>query len=131
MSDQPRTPTVPTIDLAELRRLEAEATPGPWMDFGNLEPYEGHVVAVGGDSLSPICQDPDGDDRPHDRALIAALRNAAPNLLARAELAARMAARLKADKERLAWSYGDGSDWDLDRMLNEAHALGLLEVDDG
>jgi len=65
------------MKLDELKRLDAEATPGPWRDTD----YGVERVGVYGE----IVEDPRMGEP--DRALIAAARNALPALLAVAEAA--------------------------------------------
>ena len=70
-------------DIKDLRRKLSEATPGLWIDMGDTEPWPGTVIAttVPDGGVTPVCIDPEADDRPADRACIAALHNAAPALL--------------------------------------------------
>lgn len=74
-----------TDQIKELRRLLGEATPGTWIDMGDTEPWPGTVVATDGIGVTPVCIDPEADDRPADRAWIAAIHNAASDLLTAAE----------------------------------------------
>jgi len=127
--------------LAELRRLEAEATPGPWEWVGDglygHEPDDWVLYLRWVEDNRVALHRSD-----HDAALIAALRNAAPALLARAELAGRLARCLDAtlcpdcddgvvDEEECPHCCGEG--WVLPpagaaKLLDEARSLGLLEV---
>lgn len=61
------TKTIPDM-IAELRRLEAEATPGPW-DVSGLTVYDTCMDSVASTHSAA------------DAALIAAMRNALPELL--------------------------------------------------
>lgn len=67
-------------DLNELRRMEAEATPGPWRAI----PYDGGGWQVDGPTYCTAdCAE---SGRPQEEAeLIAAMRNALPHLLRIAE----------------------------------------------
>lgn len=86
------------LDLNELERLEKAATPGPWEGpWGDT-----HTVAAFEGKLNEhsLTNDPRGDafpvtqyTQPNDAALIAALRNALPELLRRLRAA-------EADAER-------------------------------
>lgn len=73
------------LDLAELRRLEAAATPGPWVpqsrDDGTSEPWYLDTHAYE-DGPEPVWAPPQYPVSLADARLIAALRNAAPALLA-------------------------------------------------
>ena len=79
-------------DIKELRRLLSEATAGTWIDMGDTEPWPGTVIAttVPDGGVTPVCIDPEADDRPADRACIAALHNAAPALLDAADALATL-----------------------------------------
>jgi hypothetical protein len=61
------TPTPEQIAAIEARL--ANATPGPWVDMGDIDVYAGEVRAV--EPFTAVCRDPELDDRPADRALIA------------------------------------------------------------
>ena len=99
------------VDLDDLERLEKAATPGPWEFFDN--PTDTGLIA-GCHSVSPS-QDATlvfscasnfyGSLSPKrdDRDLIAALRNAAPHLIARAREAERLEETLTALKAATAW----------------------------
>lgn len=70
-------------------RLEA-ATPGPWVDMTTPEPdggtFAGEVWGdMARDRIVRVCRDPDGDDRPQDRALIANAPQDLADLLAEVE----------------------------------------------
>ena len=79
-------------DIKDLRRKLSEATPGLWIDMGDTEPWPGTVIAttVPDGGVTPVCIDPEADDRPADRACIAALHNAAPALLDAADALATL-----------------------------------------
>ncbi len=70
-------------DLAELRRLLAMATPGPWRIEYDGDRYEFNAGAAG------IGEVYDTEGGREDAALIVALVNAAPRLIEMAERAAR------------------------------------------
>ena len=128
-----------TIDLDKLERLEREATPGPWEPETWCGEYDPGWCGVG-----PLClpsgeEDPD-DDGPEspcatraatDAALIAALRNAAPAMIAELRAARECIAELDAPKKtdpdlfqiavRLAAGHADASDaW---ALLEEVERL--------
>lgn len=72
-----------TIDLDKLKELVAKATSGPWHHEQILSADGVFVVRDGIRSpLSEVCHDVGND---HDAALIVALVNAAPALIAKAE----------------------------------------------
>mgnify|MGYP001583452703 CR=1 FL=1 len=72
-----------------LRGLEAKATPGPWVDTST--PDEARPIYSADERVyGEILCDPPMDDREHDKALVCALRNAAPALLRRLEAAEAM-----------------------------------------
>lgn len=62
------------IDLDLHDKLEAEATPRPWVDMTTPTDVR-PIASVAGDDYREICQDIDGDDREADRALIVQMRN--------------------------------------------------------
>jgi len=70
-----------TLDLENLETLLAAATPGPWEESKN-DP-NGIGNASGGDVASNYANSQGGICYQEDRALIVALRNAAPALIAR------------------------------------------------
>lgn len=74
--------TDPLALLDTLDGLHKAATPGEWIDMGDTEPWPGTVIAttVPDGGVTPVCIDPEADDRPSDRACIAALHNAYPRL---------------------------------------------------
>lgn len=78
------TPTLPEI-VRKLRELEAKATPGPW----TASPPEAANPSVwGGDGFDLLETSADGVadfQNGHDPALIAAMRNALPQLLEAAD----------------------------------------------
>lgn len=88
-----------TDTIATLRALEAAATNGPW-EVGHAGDWRGtseFFIRRPGDDVA-ICSDvldPDGDNPPSksNAALIAAIRNAAPALLACAEALEQIAAK--------------------------------------
>jgi hypothetical protein len=96
------------LDLAELKRLEAAATPGPWFihDFSGLEGIEqpkARDVTISCDHPATITVAEMGggldghkgvSQGQYDAALIAALRNAAPALIAAAEERGALRSRL-------------------------------------
>lgn len=61
--------------IEELRRLEAEATPGPWKTDGTFIENKTHILAT---SYHP-------ENCERDAALIVAMRNALPELLSQHE----------------------------------------------
>lgn len=69
--------------IEELKRLEAEATPGPWWTDGNGPWKIHHGDAC--DRVVTCTPSPDVGTGTKNAALIAALRNAAPALLRAAE----------------------------------------------
>lgn len=102
MTTQPQ-PLTPE-EIAELRRLDAEATPGPWVDAGGVKSYFGGA----------------GPGSQADTALIAATRNALPRLLDAAEaLAERTRERDALQAER------DG----MSAMLDRIAAVPSVEFD--
>lgn len=115
-------------DTAELRRLEAEATPGPWKLAGKAtvnSPTGGGIASV---TMS---------NRASNAALIVAMSNALPELLAKAEAHDV----LVVENERYATFIRDNL-WMIERMeahgdvcdaaVDEARALAKLGgVDDG
>jgi len=75
------------MNTTELRRMLAEATPGPWVSLAEeFNDYYG-VVSVAGSGVVEICREPEHDERIADMALIAATVNALPALLAVVEAA--------------------------------------------
>jgi len=96
------------MKLDELKALDAAATPGPW-----------HSASWGvGDGGVDVVFYPDIDSA--DAALIAAARNALPKLLAVAEAAKRVCARMR-DGEPGITDYDDAVD-DLERSLDALEA---------
>jgi len=73
------------VTIEDLKRLEAAAGPAPWDRHGRLAR---HIYCTEPDGYQGEVCSCDADD---DVALIAALRNSAPALLACAELVAEMA----------------------------------------
>jgi len=116
---------VADLDLNELERLEKSATPGPWEgpwgDTHTVAAFEGEL------NEHSLTNDPRGDafpvtqyTQPNDAALIAALRNALPELLRRLRAA-------EADAERYRWLRDTG--WP--EAIKEGLMLGAwYEVDD-
>lgn len=80
--------------VAEVLRLDAAATPGPWTDLGTQDREVWCCAMDDPHETECVCQDPEGDDRPQDRTLIAYYRTAAPAL-------AREVQRLQGEVERL------------------------------
>ena len=78
------------IDIAELRRLLAEASPGPW-EYDGVPVDDSHwtVAEIARGAPLPMIEVPGSEakDANADAALIVALRNAAPELLDRLERA--------------------------------------------
>lgn len=82
-----------TLDLAKLKALEAKATPGEWFAWSPVgRNPDGHMVsmnAVHTEAAPRLCHE--CGERKHepgpnaDDALVVALRNAAPALIAAAE----------------------------------------------
>lgn len=73
------------MTIEELRRLESQATPGPWhIDGAETD----NIIALRNDKQQVLVIN---GKRRGDAAFIAALRNAAPALLRVAELAAAVA----------------------------------------
>ena len=93
----------PTLDLAELKRLEKAATPGPWYDAAGpskiVHDWDNDGYAVVADSPCP--RSPSTGARAKqwdaDRRAIVALRNAAPALIA----AAKERDELRAERDAL------------------------------
>lgn len=79
------------IDLDELMRKHAAATPGPWeVKSGEFEGYEGYgtvtapyVEADGKMICVPFDRDPEDENDESDAAYIVAACNAVPELVAR------------------------------------------------
>lgn len=89
------------IDLDELERLEREATPGPWE-------WNGIAIEAGRtDVLAPGESNSFGYGTIHiaeeDQDLIAALRNAAPTLIAELRVARKRIAEIEEENEQLRW----------------------------
>ena len=82
------TPTPAPVDLAELRRLLAAATDGPWRRWPSEAQKADHIRSEDGMWVAQFVVTPE------DARLIAALRNAAPWLLDRAAAVARVEALL-------------------------------------
>lgn len=80
------------VDLDAVEALANAATPGPWFDMGDIDVYVGEVRCA--EPYTAVCRDPELDDRPGDRAFIAASRTLVP------EMAAEIRA-LRADLEEL------------------------------
>jgi hypothetical protein len=95
-------PAAAPLDVAGLRRLLAEATPGPWADVS--KDSDGHSWSCGCCVL------------PEESALIAAAVNALPQLLAIAEAAA---AYIAAQQE----SHGEDTKATIDTWARLARAL--------
>ena len=83
----------PTIDIAELERLEKAATPGPWKwsyQFLSLDAGKEKIIWPSNAQFDPenareslgACGKQAEPDAEANAALIAALRNAAPALIA-------------------------------------------------
>lgn len=85
MSGTPKHAIVTREELEAIKARVEAATPGPWVDMGDTF-YES-VCSVPGlhTGVTPICMDPEGDDRPQDRAFIAAAREDVPALVAEVE----------------------------------------------
>jgi hypothetical protein len=66
--------------VSTVLRLDAEATPGPWTDLGTQDREVWCCAIDDPHEAECVCQDPEGDDRPQDRTLIAQYRTAAPAL---------------------------------------------------
>ena len=98
-----------TNELDRLDALEKAATAGPW--YQNAE--FGYMVVIGGSAYSvPF---------PEDAAFIAAIRNAAPSLIADARALAAAKARSAELENSLDWfadKNGDGAQRDAARLLN-------------
>ena len=75
--------TAPRLDLAELRRLHEEATPGPWES--SIAGIEGDNYVAGTGPWHRVTFNECASQ--YDAALIAAMRNALPALLSIAEAA--------------------------------------------
>lgn len=99
----PPLPPVPPLDLSELRRLLAEAAPGPVCEHPNGtsiwtgEEYDGSGRS---DQSMLLNASRPTMDAVAEVALIVALRNAAPSLLAMAERAEELAAERDAERLR-------------------------------
>lgn len=78
-------------ERAELLRLAGEATPLPWADMVGTD-FDGEIR--GCETFTLVFSDPDGDDRPHDRAY-------AVDAVNRATALARQVNALEAEIERL------------------------------
>lgn len=76
--------------IAELRKLEAEATKEPWSTYdpGQLS---GYVAVNSGPPFHDTPAECAGDNPYHDAALIVAMRNALPRILERMEKLERVA----------------------------------------
>ena len=84
-----------TLDLDALEKLEQEATAGSW----RVSPHATHYVDTTGERSDTVCKcyqdSPKRGEPVPDAALIAALRNAAPALIARARRADELEAEVK------------------------------------
>lgn len=114
--------------IKEIAELEAAATPGPWVRFDNagnhwgMREVIGPAVKIRGFSLATDVSLEEGRQIGVDCDFIAALRNAAPDLLLHvADLTARLAAeteaRERAERERDA--YHRAKDENDDRFMRE------------
>lgn len=74
------TPPITVEEIAAIRELEKEATPGEWL-FTSVETPQTYRSFVTSENEEPVCMDP----MPTDGNFIVALRNAAPRLLDAAE----------------------------------------------
>jgi len=86
-------------DLAELKRLLAEATPGPWSVDPDYRPgmrWNNHIVAPGDKTVCFMSHDGTDENKVGEAnaELIETLRNVAPALIAAAEDSERMRAEL-------------------------------------
>jgi len=109
-----------TLSLKDLKALEAKATKGPWtaavlgnldgsvptveqtkryvagcIDVGAPDARYHFVEAIKPDGPADVCHGGNGPTSMENAALIAALRNAAPELIARLEEAHRLLARTR------------------------------------
>ena len=84
----PSKPDALSTLIAELRRLDAEATPGPWTHRRNHRPYR--IVVFGGRKAYEDGYTT-GDIKAGDAALIAEVRNLLPRLIRLLEAGERMA----------------------------------------
>lgn len=81
-------------DLDALKAVRAAATPGDWIDLTDSlgavyvvnEPYTNSPE----EKVEPVACDPDGDDRPNDRALMCAAVNAVEQTVATLESAVQL-----------------------------------------
>lgn len=87
------------VDLKELRRLHEAATPGPWFKYMRTVTVEEN----GWDVEVAECSNNARGTVEADAALIAAARNALPELLDRLEAAESENARLREELNGLTW----------------------------
>jgi hypothetical protein len=121
-----------TLDLDELERLEREATAGPWQPDNEhrnvLRDVEGYSLLTT-DRPSYGTQSEFGAfTQDEDAAFIAALRNAAPALIARARRADELEAELQAVKDSLtATNSPENPDSSADQWCEHCHNTGSLD----
>jgi hypothetical protein len=111
--------------LEQLIELEKKATPGPWVWHGGLLSMDNeHIIwptnAIGEDDATPsqgigACGKLAEQDAENNKALIAALRNAAPALLDVAQKAQALADVMNDGTNLAPW-------WDARAALREALA---------
>jgi hypothetical protein len=117
-----------TLDLDELERLEREATAGPW----RVSPHAIHYVDTAGERSDTVCKcyqdSPKRGEPAPDATFIAALRNAAPALIARARRADELEAELQAVKDSLtATNSPENPDSSADQWCEHCHNTGSLD----
>ena len=97
----PRALVAPVRDarVVEIEGRLAASTPGPWIDGPEGSPWDGEIVSTA--TLDRIARDPEADDRPADRDLIAHAPDDIRYLLARVETLERFVA---------AWDACGGAD---------------------
>lgn len=98
------------IDLDAVEALANAATPGPWIDMGDTDVYAGEVRCA--EPYTAVCRDPEMDDRPNDRAFIAAARTLVPEMAAEIRALRARVATLEAEncelRATLANERGEG-----------------------
>jgi hypothetical protein len=119
--------------LAEIRRLEAAATAGPWVAFGDDTSFAGRIYSVAetpdGGRFTQITDTPPYDDRAADMAFIADARRAVPELLAHVGHLHRVVRGTEADAYAQGYDAGlrEGAmrrQWWSDRLADAA--LGVV-----
>jgi hypothetical protein len=112
MPNEPHAP-IGADELAELRRLDAEAVSAPWYATQPVEPHGWWVLAAG--ALPARIGAPTGGFNRAEAALIAKVRNALPALLTLAERGLAAGAGDDETADRLAEHFWSLHPADLDR----------------